>query len=447
MREAVTAVFTCGDDLFVIRRQPWLRAFPGYLAFPGGKIDDQDQQGACTHPLVSGFPAAWIRALYREIREELDYDLEAALDRGEIESVDRVGTAITPAFERYRFRVQYFRIQLRQRPGFRPDREEIAWSDWVERRQLWQEFQAGRHLMVAPTRNLVRALALDPGVSRVEPFNISYIEGRTLPVLELIAGIGYIPVPSNTLPPARFTNALLLGDSGQRRCLVDPSPESECVLEQLLRTLESHPVDALMITHHHPDHHQFAPDIARRLSLPLLCSQRTERRLLATFGEHYLDGLKIQHLAEGDRLTRWLGRSVICHELPGHDDGMLGLAPEQGPWFFVSDLVQTLGTVVIPEPEGDMAAYFSSLQRVIGRAPEMLIPSHGLPAGGTWHLQRTLQHRMQREQQVQRLHDAGEGLEEIVGALYPELDSELRPLAAQNVRQHLRKLGLGQGNL
>ena len=47
---------------------------------------------------------------------------------------------------------------------------------------------------------------------------------------------------------------------------------------------------------------------------------------------------------------------VRAYELPGHDDGMMGLAPEGNAWFMVSDLVQTQGSVVIPEPEGEMRA-------------------------------------------------------------------------------------------
>ena len=42
MREAVAAIFVHEEDIFVIRRQEYLRAFPGYYAFPGGKVDPED---------------------------------------------------------------------------------------------------------------------------------------------------------------------------------------------------------------------------------------------------------------------------------------------------------------------------------------------------------------------------------------------------------------------
>ncbi len=443
MREAVTAVFTHQDELFVIRRQPWLRAFPGYLAFPGGKVDREDRDGGIDHPLTVPFEPALMAALGRELREELGFDLAAALEAGEVLAIDRVGVAVTPAFERVRFRAHHFRIRLRKRPAFDPDTEEIAWSGWVERRELWRQARRGEHLMVVATRNLIAALARDPEMERVEPFNLVYEPGRELPLLELIAGIGHIPVPSNTLPPARFTNALLIGDAGAPRCLVDPSPQSEVVMERLLTTLEQSPPDLVLISHHHPDHHQYAPEIARRLRIPLGCTPDTHRRLATGFGAGYLDGVELRSLVAGEEVTRWQGRPVTCRPLPGHDDGMIGLAPEGEHWFFVADLIQTMGTVVIPEPEGDMAAYFDSLERVIGLRPAMVIPSHGMPVGGTWHLEQTLEHRRQRERQVRELHASGHSQEQMLETIYPGLDPGLRPLAAQNLRQHLRKLGHG----
>ncbi|MCB1904170.1 MAG: hypothetical protein KDI18_08785, partial [Gammaproteobacteria bacterium] len=132
---------------------------------------------------------------------------------------------------------------------------------------------------------------------------------------------------------------------------------------------------------------------------------------------------------------------VRAHYLPGHDDGLMGLAPENNAWFMVSDLVQTQGSVVIPEPEGEMRAYLNSLQRVISLKPKVIIPAHGLPAGETWLLEQVYAHRMERERQVESLHRMGKDIDEMVASIYGGLDKKLLPLARQNVRQHLRKLG------
>ena len=90
MKEAVTAVFVHGDEVFVIRRQEYLRAFPGYYAFPGGKVDTQDAGYDYDHPLLLDHQPAHVRALYRELSEELGYDLGQALQRDEISGIQLV---------------------------------------------------------------------------------------------------------------------------------------------------------------------------------------------------------------------------------------------------------------------------------------------------------------------------------------------------------------------
>ena len=426
MREAVTAVLVHRDECFVIQRQPHLRAFPGYLAFPGGKVDDADHHHTFSHPLLQGFPGAQMRALCRELQEELDFDLLRAVEQGEVLELSELGVAITPPFERYRFKAHHFRVALERRPTFSPDSNEIAWSAWCSPGAIWQRYQMGEWPMVVPTRNVIKTLADSLVSRRVEPFNLHYDPARQLPLVELVHRLPYLPVPSPTLPPARFTNALLVDG-----CLVDPSPEDPQTLELLLASLPAGCVSSLLISHHHPDHHRFAPEIARRLGVPLRCSVITERRLGERYGDDYLAGVTIERVAEGDVVGRWQDQPVRCYALPGHDDGMLGLAPCGLAWFFVSDLVQTAGTVVIPEPEGDMDAYLASLERVIELRPGIVVPSHGMPCGGTWLLSQTLAHRHQREQQVRQLHDAGKPLEEMLSIIYPQLAEGLVPLAAQ----------------
>jgi glyoxylase-like metal-dependent hydrolase (beta-lactamase superfamily II) len=139
-------------------------------------------------------------------------------------------------------------------------------------------------------------------------------------------------------------------------------------------------------------------------------------------------------------LTRWLGQPVRCYALPGHDAGMLGLAPDNLAWFFFADLAQAGATVVIPDEGGDMQSYYDSLQRVIELNPRTLVPSHGVIMGGVHLLETTLEHRRQREAQVRCRVDAGKSLEEIVAELYGHLEPRLQQFARQNIKQHLKLL-------
>ncbi|WP_029134002.1 MBL fold metallo-hydrolase [Sedimenticola selenatireducens] len=441
MRDAVTAVLVHGEEVFVIKRQDYLRAFPGYYAFPGGKVDDEDAGYDYSHPQITEFKPERIRALIRELDEELGFDLEQALEQDQVERIELMGIAITPSFEHVRFHAHYYKIVLKSKPAFRPDSNEIAWSDWLHREAFLARYESGEGLMVIPVMRTARAFAKDLTTSVIEPFNLDYDENLELAYLEMIRGLGYIPTRSNTLPPAEYTYALIIGDGAAPRYLVDPAPASDEILDRMFNTLERYPVDGILITHHHRDHHERSPEIARQLGLPMLCSRKTRERLLVCNGTDYLDGIEIVHVEEGTRLTQWLGRDVHCYELPGHDDGMIGLAPTDMSWFFVADLVQPLATVVIPEPEGNMQDYFDTLQRIIDLQPRAIVSSHGIPIGGTHLLEKTLQHRQEREAQIRTRLEQGDDLNQIVKRLYRGINQKLIPLAEQNVRQHLRKLG------
>ena len=100
------------------------------------------------------------------------------------------------------------------------------------------------------------------------------------------------------------------------------------------------------------------------------------------------------------------------------------------------------GTSVIDPPEGDVADYVRSLERMAALHPEVIYPGHGptvRPA--VPKLQEYLEHRRQRERQV--IHALENGPltpEEIVPGIYGDHPVELYPAAARSVLAHLLKL-------
>jgi len=442
MLEAVAAVLVCDRELYIIRRQNYLRAFPGYHAFPGGKVDEEDRSFICDFPLPAGVDEVLVGALSRELEEELQFDLLKAIKEGDVIDILPFGIAQTPDFEPLRFRAHYYKVVLRSKPPFIPEAGEIAWGGWLDVDDVWANYSDGQGVMVVPVQRTVQALQADLRTKSVTPLNTVYDPEIELPFFEVVHGVGMVPVASNTLPPAKFTYALYFGDAGQPRYLVDPSPESPAILRLLKDTLREHPIDRILITHHHHDHHEYAPDMARAMGVPIYCTAKTEERMIKQHGTDYLSGVSVTHVAEGTVLTQWLGRAVRCIELPGHDDGMVGFAPDDMSWMMVADLVQPQGTVVIPEDGGDMGLYFESLQRVVDLKPKSVFSSHGMPTGGIQLIQKTLEHRMAREEQIDTLHQQGLNQDEITELVYKGVPRKLFSLARQNVRQHLRKLGV-----
>ncbi|MEJ1978592.1 MAG: hypothetical protein WDN49_23235 [Acetobacteraceae bacterium] len=110
---------------------------------------------------------------------------------------------------------------------------------------------------------------------------------------------------------------------------------------------------------------------------------------------------------------------------------------------FSADHVMGWSSSVVSPPGGDMAAYFESLERLLGRPEDTLyLPGHG-PALPEPHpyVRSLLDHRIAREQaiaaEIARQPRSTMGL---VDALYSKIDPVLRMAAERNVISHLLKL-------
>jgi endoribonuclease LACTB2 len=437
IHDAVTAVLTHGDALLMTRRQPHLHAFPGYWAFPGGKVDRTESDAPLATPPLAAHPPRLMHALVRELREELALDLPAEIAAGRVRRLVALGEVTTPPFAPARFRTWFYRIDFTERPPLTPDAGECAEIAWEPAALLSQRFARGQMLMVPPTRMVMERLLADIDADHVPAFDKHHDADVEVPWIEAIAGLRILAVRSNTLPPADRTNAFLFGD--ERRVLVDPSPGDARELDKLCALLDEMPFDEVFLTHHHPDHREFADDIARRYRVPIGMSADTRARIGAR-APGFLRDLEVKTYADGDLLTQWLGQPVRLHAVPGHDEGQLAVMPDGREWCIVSDLIQGVGTVVVGGPEGNMRKYFASLQRVIDDDPMVVIPSHGMALGTTFRIRETLAHRKKREQQVLDLHAAGKSPDEMLPIVYVGIDPRLLPLARINIESHLTKL-------
>jgi glyoxylase-like metal-dependent hydrolase (beta-lactamase superfamily II)/ADP-ribose pyrophosphatase YjhB (NUDIX family) len=440
IHDAVTAVLLHGDQLYLVRRNPALPAFSGYHAFPGGKVDRTDGDAPLAHPAFDGHAPRLVRALARELQEELAFDLLAAVERGHVAELLNLGEVTTPAFAPLRFRTWFFKVVLRERPDFVADPGEAADAAWLPLAEWRRRYHSGRLLVAPPTRLAIEALHADLGLRELPPFAAGFDPARDVPWVEPIAGLRILLVRSNTLPPAEHTNVFWFGGNGSPRVLIDPAPADRAELERLCRSIDAFGVDLVFLTHHHPDHREFADEIARRYRVPLGLSADSHERIVGKAGARYFEGLDVRIYGEGDELTRWQDETVRLWAVPGHDEGQLAPMPESRTWCIVGDLIQGIGTVVIAPPEGDMRKYFASLKRIIAFDPAVIIPSHGLALGGTHYLQAALRHREEREAQIRVRHEAGLSEENILAEIYRGIDPRLLPLARLNIRSHLAKL-------
>ena len=110
---------------------------------------------------------------------------------------------------------------------------------------------------------------------------------------------------------------------------------------------------------------------------------------------------------------------------------------------FSGDHVMQGSTVVIRPPDGDMAAYIASLEKVKAMRIKSIAPGHGhLIDQPKALLQWYIDHRLEREQ---RIYDAlaARGtakIPDLVEDVYTDVSPSLHPVARHSVHAHLVKL-------
>ena len=237
------------------------------------------------------------------------------------------------------------------------------------------------------------------------------------------------------------TQTYLIGD--KEIAVIDPGPNLPDHLGALIEAIGGRPVAAIMCTHTHRDHSPAARPLAEATGAPIigcapLALETVGPRADAAFdGEYQADRV----LDDGEEIAVD-GRRVIAVATPGHTSNHLCFADEASGALFTGDHVMGWSTTVVVPPDGDMAAYMASLDKLQQRADRIYYPAHGPPvANPRQYVRGLLGHRMQREKQILRLvEERPRPIPEIVEAAYPGLDPRLVTAASGSVFAHLLDL-------
>jgi glyoxylase-like metal-dependent hydrolase (beta-lactamase superfamily II) len=197
-------------------------------------------------------------------------------------------------------------------------------------------------------------------------------------------------------------------------------------------------VAAIMCTHTHRDHSPAARPLAERTGAPVigcapLALETVGPRADASFDGDYAPD---RVLADGETLEID-GKPVTAVATPGHTSNHLCFAYEGA--LLSGDHVMGWSTTVVVPPDGDMAAYMQSLDKLRQREDRVYYPAHG-PAvtNPSQYVRHLMGHRMQREKQILRLvGEKARDIPDIVTNAYPGLDPRLTAAAGGSVLAHL----------
>jgi glyoxylase-like metal-dependent hydrolase (beta-lactamase superfamily II)/8-oxo-dGTP pyrophosphatase MutT (NUDIX family) len=453
-------------ETFWVRRSDLVSYMPGFRSFVGGTVNPEDAELE-----IEGAPEGPERVIlacaFREAFEETGVLLGVA-DPGPFERLAEprrrllageatfpalahehgwrfradalafAGRWVSPPFAPRGFETDYFLARVPEGQEASVHVGELAEGEWVRPREAIERWRLGTETFAAPI--LWSLIAMAEGESGLAERLIEAPKRSGSPIrrIELKWGIVLHPMKTRPLPPATHTNAYLVGES--EMALVDPGSDDPAEIASLLELIEVLRADGrrvrlILLTHHHPDHVAGVSVMRERLGVPVAAHAETARHVKVELVLKDGDWIPLLPGA-GD----WNLRAI---HTPGHARGHLCFLHERTRSLLTGDHIPGgQGTVIIDPPEGDMAAYVASLERLLGEPVDTIFPGHGAPQGAAPRRIRWLiAHRLEREAKVVGALD-GEPrtLAQLVESAYADTPRDLWGYAERSLLAHLIKL-------
>ncbi|RWM80790.1 MAG: MBL fold metallo-hydrolase [Mesorhizobium sp.] len=242
------------------------------------------------------------------------------------------------------------------------------------------------------------------------------------------------------------TNSYIVGR--KTLAVIDPGPDDDAHFKILLEVIGDRLVSHIFVSHTHRDHSPLAARLKQRTGAIVLAEGRHRPARPLRIGEiNPLDAsadtafdpdiaLADDTLVDGDG---WAIRTVLT---PGHTANHAAFALEGTGILFSADHVMAWATSIVAPPDGAMADYMASLDRLIERDDRLLLPGHGGPVTAPRSFMRELKtHRRMREQAIlERIKGGDRTIKDMVAAIYRDTDPRLHGAAGLSVLAHLEDL-------
>ena len=279
------------------------------------------------------------------------------------------------------------------------------------------------------------------------------LDWQTERPVPLLKNVQRLTAPNSGVMTGPCTNSYLVGEPGTGFIAIDPGPADPEHLEKLWRAA-SGDIRMIVCTHSHPDH---SPGAA---PLQALC-ERAGRRKPPILGLPSAPTARVASQFAPDRslqnneLLTPTGQALegqITHTLqvvhtPGHAANHVCLLLVEDGLLFSGDHILNGSTTVIDPPDGNMADYLESLDRLDAlcaeRGVEFILPAHGYvldnARGAIAHLRG---HRLAREAKVlaamQALPDGTP--EDWVRHAYSDVPPRMWPVAQRSLLAHVERI-------
>jgi len=229
------------------------------------------------------------------------------------------------------------------------------------------------------------------------------------------------------------TNTYLVGR--EEVVVIDPGVDQPAHIERVAAAGDGR-IRWILVTHTHPDHCPGSRRLADLTGAPVFAHPAPLKGMRDL-------GFRADHPLQEGEIIAGADFRLRCLHTPGHASNHLCYLLEEEGMLFAGDQVMDGATVVIAPPDGDMAIYIQSLQRLLEEPIKHIAPGHGqLLSDPQQVLREIIDHRLDREAHILAdLRDHGPiTIKQIVSRVYQDVPAFLHPIAEFSVHAHLLKL-------
>lgn len=279
----------------------------------------------------------------------------------------------------------------------------------------------------------------DPNFNR--EFNPAYGQA-----VEVAPNVQRITVNNPSAFTFHGTNSYIVGSRSV--AVIDPGPIDEAHFAALKAALHGREVTHIFVSHTHRDHAPLARLLAEETGAVIVAEgpHRASRPLHDGESNPFAESSDMEFTPDiaiaHDEVIAGDGWALRALHTPGHTANHCCFALEGTGINFSADHIMAWATTIVAPPDGSMREFMASLDVMLEREDDLLLPGHGGPVTSPNAFIRGLRsHRKIREMAVLRRIKAGDQLiPDIVKVIYRNTDKRLHGAAALSVLAHIEDL-------